>query len=220
MAHSTGITAARPILSLEDLLVRPITRTRRLFDITAALTGIIVLGPLMALIALTVLITCGRPILFCHERTGIGRRRFWMFKFRTMVPDAIHRSDDLRYLNEMTGPLFKIRNDPRLTWVGHWLRRMSLDELPQLFNVLRGEMTLIGPRALSPRPEEYEPWQRRRFSVTPGIACTWQADHRAKRDFLAWMRSDLRHIDHASEGGDLRLMFRVLRRVILCRGAY
>lgn len=210
---------SRPVLPLEPLLVRPLPSWRRALDFTAALAGLILLSPLLILIALAIKTTSAGPVFFVQERTGLNQRRFKILKFRTMVPDAQKRLEQVRHLNEMTGPLIKIRNDPRLTRIGHLLRVTSLDELPQLVNVLRGEMTLIGPRALSPLPTQYEPWQRRRFAVTPGIACAWQAEQRGERDFMAWMRSDLRYVDHASPQHDLGIFFKVLLRVALCRGS-
>ena len=126
----------------------------------------------------------------------------------------------LQAINQMSGPLFKTDADPRVTPLGRLLRRTSLDELPQLLNVLRGDMTLLGPRALSPPPSAYEPWQLRRFTVTPGVACEWQATQRARTDFEAWMRSDLRYVAAGPTLlGDLRLLARTLIAVLTCAGA-
>lgn len=208
-----------PVLPLEDVMARPVSTTRRAIDIVVASVGLVMLSPLFFLIALAVRLTSPGPVFYAQERTGLGMRRFKMYKFRTMVAGAESLVPELGGLNEMSGPLVKIRCDPRLTRIGPFLRRTSLDELPQLLNVLRGDMTLIGPRALSPHPSKYEPWQRRRFTVTPGLACTWQARRRADRDFEAWMRTDLRYIDEATAWTNICLAFRILIRVLSCNGA-
>lgn len=209
----------RPVLALEEMLEKPLPRWKRLVDIAAAAAGLVLLGPLMLVVALAVKLTSRGPILFKQERTGFKMRRFKVFKFRTMVCDAVARLNQVRHLNEMSGPLIKIRRDPRLTAIGGILRRTSLDELPQLINVLRGEMTLIGPRALSPLPTQYAAWMRRRFWVMPGIACTWQAERRAERDFVAWMRSDLHYVKRTSFRFDLQLFIKVIFQVFRCQGS-
>ena len=204
---------------LQPLLARPLPRWKRAVDVALALTGIALLAPLMALIALLVLVTSGRPVLYRHERTGLGLRRFDMLKFRTMRNSAARGWEDVAHLNEMSGLLFKSDKDPRVLRFGKFLRKTSLDELPQLINVLRGDMTLIGPRALSPHPMKYEPWQLARFDVTPGIACTWQAESRDDTDFTAWMRRDLEYVVRGTTlRGDLAILVRVLWSVIRCRG--
>jgi lipopolysaccharide/colanic/teichoic acid biosynthesis glycosyltransferase len=207
------------VFPLETLLISDLPRYRRLLDIIGATAGLLLLAPILGLVMLAIWITAGRPIFFVQERTGLGQRRFRMYKFRTMVRDAHAQFPKIRHLNEMTGPLIKIKNDPRLIRIGNFLRRSSLDELPQLVNVIKGDMTLIGPRALSPLPSQYEPWQRRRFAVQPGLACAWQAGHRAERDFLQWMRSDLRYIDKGGAWTDFSLFLRIAIRIVCCKGA-
>jgi lipopolysaccharide/colanic/teichoic acid biosynthesis glycosyltransferase len=173
----------------------------------------------MALIALGVKLTSRGPVLYRQWRTGRLFERFQLYKFRTMRPHSERRLGELQHLNQMSGPLFKSDNDPRVNRFGKLLRKTSLDELPQLFNVLRGDMTLIGPRALSPRPSEYEPWQLRRFDLTPGIACSWQAFRRGETSFDDWMRSDLAYV--ARPHGpleDLRLLFLTAFAVLRCAG--
>lgn len=208
--------AAHPLAS--QLGVPP-SQLRRGLDILIATIALILLAPVGLIVAIAIKLTSPGPVFFIQERTGLNLRRFRMYKFRTMVPDAGERLELIRHLNEMTGPLIKINNDPRLTPIGGLLRKTSLDELPQLLNVLKGDMTLIGPRALSPLPSQYEPWQLRRFAVTPGLACIWQAERRAERNFTEWMRSDLRYIDSKTPRFDFRLVIKVLWRVILCSGA-
>lgn len=209
----------RPVLPLEPQLARLPPRWRRRLDVGVALAALLLLSPLLLLVALAIKLTSPGPVLFIQERTGLNMRRFRMFKFRTMVCDAEKQLAQIRGLNEMSGPLIKIRHDPRLTPVGHLLRTTSLDELPQLLNVLKGDMTFIGPRALSPRPEQYEPWQRRRFSVMPGLACVWQAERRDERDFTEWMRTDLHYIEQVTPRAELSLALKIVLRVLRCSGS-
>ncbi len=208
----------RSQLPLELLLVQPLSRWKRLVDFIASSTALLLLSPLMVVIAASIKLTSGGPVLFVQERTGQGLRRFKMYKFRTMIQGAEKEVDRVKHLNEMSGPLTKIRNDPRHTRIGRILRKTSMDELPQLINVIRGDMTIIGPRALSPLPSAYEHWQLRRFQVKPGIACEWQAESRGRTDFSAWMRSDLRYMEQASLLTDLSILLRTLRIVISGEG--
>jgi len=159
-------------------------------------------------------------VLFRQRRCGLNGRIFTLFKFRTMVADAEERIGEVAHLNEMKGPVFKVRRDPRVTGVGRWLRRFSLDELPQLWNVLRGDMSLVGPRP--PIPEEvarYERWQRRRLSMKPGLTCLWQVRGRNQIDFEEWMRLDLEYIDNWSPWLDLKILARTVPVVLSGRGA-
>lgn len=205
---------------IQPLLARPLPRWKRTLDVALALTGIFLLAPMMVLIGLLILVTAGRPVLYRHERTGLGLRRFDMLKFRTMRNSDRPGWNEVAHLNEMSGLLFKSARDPRVLPFGKFLRKTSLDELPQLFNVLRGDMTLIGPRALSPLPSAYEPWQLARFDVTPGIACSWQAESRDDTDFTAWMRKDLEYVARGTTlRGDLAILLRVLWSVVRCRGS-
>ena len=156
-------------------------------------------------------ITSGAPVLFRQQRSGLFGRHFTMLKFRTMVPDAESRRSQVAHLNQSDGPVFKADDDPRVTAVGSFLRRWSLDELPQLFNVLRGDMSIVGPRP--PIPDEvgqYDRWQRRRLSMRPGLTCLWQIRGRHRVGFDEWMRLDLFYIDHWS----LRLDFLIICRTI------
>jgi exopolysaccharide biosynthesis polyprenyl glycosylphosphotransferase len=172
------------------------------------------------LIALLIKLESRGPVLFVQERMGLHGRRFRMPKFRSMVVDAEGRRTDLHALNEMDGPVFKMRADPRVTTIGWFLRRTSLDELPQLLSVLRGHMALVGPRP--PLPEEvshYRRWQRRRLSMKPGITCLWQVSGRNQVDFEEWMRLDLRYIDTWSLWLDLKILLRTIPAVLSGRGA-
>jgi lipopolysaccharide/colanic/teichoic acid biosynthesis glycosyltransferase len=208
------IVSSRPIQPLEALFVRPLPRWKRAIDIVGSLVELVVASPIMVATATAIMLTSKGPVFFVQERTGQGYRRFKMYKFRTMADGAEKQRAQVGHLNEMTGPLIKIDGDPRLTKIGSFMRKTSIDELPQLFNVLKGDMTIIGPRALSPLPSKYESWQLRRFVVKPGIACTWQAERRAERDFREWMRCDLRYLDNASFWVDVRVFFKTVLNVV------
>ncbi len=192
-----------------------------LVDRVAAAVGLVALSPLMLAIALAIKLTSRGPVLFRQVRCGVNGRRFTLYKFRTMVADAERRLPEVAHLNEVRGPAFKSRRDPRVTPVGRLLRRFSLDELPQLVNVLKGDMSLVGPRP--PLPEEverYERWQRRRLSMKPGITGLWQVSGRAALDdFDRWIELDLAYIDNWSLWLDFRILLRTIPAVLLARGA-
>lgn len=192
---------------------------KRLIDVVGALLGLVVLSPLFVALGLVILVLDGRPILFRQERVGLGGRPFTVSKFRTMVPDAEARRAELGARNEIHGPGFKITEDPRLTRTGRFLRRSSLDELPQLWNVLNGEMSLVGPRP--PLPSEvasYDGWHRRRLEVKPGITGLWQITARHEGDFDLWVRLDLAYIDRWSLWLDLRILARTVLVVLAFEG--
>jgi len=190
------------------------------FDFVAAFLGILILWPVFLVIALAILVTMGRPVLFFQERAGLYGRRFKMIKFRTMVVDADKKRDELMTQNEMSGPVFKITNDPRITPLGRFLRRSSLDELPQLFNVLLGEMSLVGPRPLLTNEQQgISGWHRRRLSMRPGITGLWQVSGRSDVDFDQWMKLDLRYIDGWSLMMDLKILLKTVPAVLFARGA-
>lgn len=195
---------------------------KRLIDVVGAGVGLVVLCPILAVIAVLVLVTSGWPIFFDWRVVGRGGRFFTGYKFRTMIPNAESLQSTLEANNEMTGPVFKMRNDPRVTPIGRFLRRYSLDELPQLWSVLKGEMSLVGPRPL--RWHEYEVLpaaQRARFAVTPGITCLWQISGRSEiTNFDEWMRLDLDYIRDWTLWLDLRILARTIVVVAQGRGAY
>ena len=194
---------------------------KRALDVTVSLAFLIILAPLLAAVALLVKLTSKGPILFKQERVGLNKRRFLIYKFRTMVPHAEKLQPALEVMNEAAGPVFKIRNDPRVTPMGRVLRRTSLDELPQLFNVLRGEMSLVGPRPLPLRDYEgfSEDWQRRRFSVRPGITCLWQVSGRSNIGFDHWMKLDLKYLDEWSIWLDMKILAQTIPAVVKGAGA-
>jgi exopolysaccharide biosynthesis polyprenyl glycosylphosphotransferase len=194
---------------------------KRTFDIVGATLLLIVLSPLLLIITLAVRLSSRGPILFRSMRRGIGQRPFPCLKFRTMHTDAEERQADLEELNEASGALFKIRDDPRLTRVGRMLRRFSLDELPQLVNVLRGEMSLVGPRPLPERDYEMlEDWHRKRYLVLPGITGLWQVSGRSELDFDDLVHLDFIYLESWSLALDLTILLKTVPAVFLRRGAY
>jgi exopolysaccharide biosynthesis polyprenyl glycosylphosphotransferase len=194
---------------------------KRLIDIAGAAAGLVLLSPVIIGVAVAIKATSEGPVLFAQERIGLNKRVFRMLKFRTMVKDAEKLRQSLQHLNEASGPVFKIERDPRITRVGAFLRRTSLDELPQLLNVLWGDMSLVGPRPL-PLIDyagfETE-WHRRRCSVRPGMTCLWQVRGRSLLSFDKWMELDMEYINHWSVWLDLRILAETVRVVMAQRGA-
>jgi exopolysaccharide biosynthesis polyprenyl glycosylphosphotransferase len=193
---------------------------KRMIDLAGSVVGILLAAPLLALAAIAIRLDSAGPIFFRQMRCGLNGRRFEMLKLRTMCVDAEKRKVEFLHLNEMDGPVFKITQDPRMTRVGRWLRRLSIDEVPQLWNVFRGDMSLVGPRP--PTPDEvakYEPTERRRLSMRPGITCFWQVSGRNELSFSEWMKLDLLYIDSWSLLTDLRLLVRTVPAVLWRRGA-
>jgi lipopolysaccharide/colanic/teichoic acid biosynthesis glycosyltransferase len=192
---------------------------KRAIDVAGAAALLVLFSPLMlAVWAILMVTTRGRPI-FRQVRLGHCGRPFVMYKFRTMAPDALARQQEVR--NEQEGPVFKNRRDPRITRFGRLLRRTSIDEMPQLFNVLVGQMSLVGPRPpLAQEVARYEPWQRRRLSVKPGLTCLWQVSGRSEIGFDEWVRMDLWYVENQRLWTDLTLLARTPASVIGRRGAY
>ncbi len=194
---------------------------KRASDLALGSLALLALAPLLGVIAVAIKLDSPGPVLYRQQRVGKDGRRFWMFKFRSMRPDAERLLDALRAKNEATGPLFKMRADPRVTRVGRLLRRLSLDELPQLFNVLRGEMSLIGPRPPLPAEvEQYEDWQHGRLRVVPGMTGLWQVSGRSEVSFHDMVRLDLHYIRNWSLALDVEILLRTIPAVLTNRGAY
>ncbi len=188
-------------------------------DYIVAGMGVILLMPLFVVISIAIKASSKGPIFFLQERSGLYGRKFMMIKFRTMVENAEELKTNLVDKSEVDGPVFKMTDDPRVTPIGKFLRRTSLDELPQLINVLRGEMSLVGPRP--PIPSEvaqYAPWQRRRLSMKPGMTCIWQVKGRNNIDFNTWMKLDLEYIDNWSLFLDLKILLLTVKEVVYCNG--
>ena len=194
---------------------------KRVLDVVGSLVLLIIFSPLFLIVAALIKLTSSGPVFFAQNRVGLNKRQFRMFKFRTMVRTAESIQEKLLHLNEMTGPVFKIKNDPRITPMGQILRKTSIDELPQLFNVLMGDMSLVGPRAMSVRDYQFfsEDWQRRRFSVPPGITCLWQVHGRNTIPFEQWMILDMQYIDGWSLWLDIKILALTIPAVFRGLGA-
>jgi exopolysaccharide biosynthesis polyprenyl glycosylphosphotransferase len=195
---------------------------KRVIDIVGSGALLLALAPLFAIVGLLIKFDSPGPILFAQERIGYNKRRFKVLKFRTMVVEAEKQQHVLEHLNEVEGPVFKIKKDPRITHVGVFLRRFSIDELPQLLNVFKGEMSLVGPRPLPLRDVERIDlqWHKRRFSIKPGITCLWQVNGRSNIGFTEWVRMDLDYIDKWSLGLDLKILLKTIPAVFRGPGAY
>jgi exopolysaccharide biosynthesis polyprenyl glycosylphosphotransferase len=194
---------------------------KRVIDVVLSATALVVLSPMLLAIAAMIKITSPGPVLFQQTRCGLGGRRFTLYKFRSMINNAEQLRAELHQLNELDGPVFKISDDPRITTVGRWLRRFSLDELPQLWNVFRGDMSFVGPRPAVPdEVQQYEDWQRRRLRMRPGLTCTWVLEGRSHVDFNRWMQLDLKYIDNWSLWLDAKIFLRTIPIVLSGRGAY
>jgi exopolysaccharide biosynthesis polyprenyl glycosylphosphotransferase len=193
---------------------------KRLIDVVLAAASLAVVAPVMAVVAVLVKLTSPGPVLFRQERCGLNGRRFVLYKFRSMVADAEARKAGLAALNERE-LVFKIKNDPRLTGVGRWLRKFSIDEWPQLWNVLRGDMSLVGPRPAVPEEvEQYKRWQRRRLRMRPGLTCLWVVEGRDAVGFERWMELDMEYIDNWSLALDWKIMLRTIPQVVIGKGAH
>jgi exopolysaccharide biosynthesis polyprenyl glycosylphosphotransferase len=209
IAAYTGVRAEGPLM------------IKRVIDIVASLALLTLLAPLFALVAILIKLNSKGPVMFMQERVGLNKRRFRIFKFRTMVMDAEQLMAKLEEQNEVSGPVFKMKNDPRITAMGKFLRRTSIDELPQILNVLKGDMSLVGPRPLPVRDYNgfNEDWQRRRFSVRPGITCLWQVNGRSTIGFEDWMKLDIQYMDEWSLWLDFKILARTIPAVLKGSGA-
>ena len=211
----------------QSVTLDPVTRrwryrfVKRGFDIFASALGLVILAPMLLLLAVAIRLTSRGPAFYRWNVIGAGGRPFVGYKLRTMVADADAMRPALASMNEMQGPVFKIQWDPRVTPIGRVLRKYSLDEFPQLLSVLRGDMSLVGPRPAGPQEwAAYEAWQRRKLSVVPGMTCTWQTNGRHRvTDFSEWVRMDLAYIDDWSLALDIRLIARTAVVVVAGTGA-
>jgi lipopolysaccharide/colanic/teichoic acid biosynthesis glycosyltransferase len=208
-----------PTAPMESLFADPTPALKRGMDVVGATAGLVISAPILVILAALIKLTSRGPILYAQLREGHGGRLFRMYKFRTMCVGAHEQQPSLRALSEQDGPAFKIRKDPRTTRIGHLLRRSSLDELPQLWNVLVGDMSLVGPRPL-PIPESFQclPWQRQRLMVAPGLTCIWQVKGRNTVTFVDWMRMDLQYVRRRSLLFDLRLLLTTGPSILLTKG--
>jgi exopolysaccharide biosynthesis polyprenyl glycosylphosphotransferase len=193
---------------------------KRITDVAVAAAGLLVLSPLMAATAILIRFTSPGPAIFRQVRCGLNGRRFLFYKFRSMCHNAEALKTSLAHLNTRDTVVFKIPDDPRLTPVGRWLRKFSIDEWPQLWNVLRGDMSLVGPRpAIPSEVDQYKRWQRRRLRMRPGLTCIWAVSGRDTVDFETWMKMDMQYIDNWSLALDWKILLRTIPRVLIGRGA-
>jgi exopolysaccharide biosynthesis polyprenyl glycosylphosphotransferase len=200
------------------------TTIKRAIDFMLSLLLLIAVGPVLLVTAILIKLTSPGPVFFVQRRIGLNKRVFHIYKFRTMVADAEKKLQDVEHLNEVSGPVFKIKNDPRITPLGKFLRKTSIDELPQLFNILNGDMSLVGPRPLQVRDYELlteagEDWQRCRFSVRPGITCLWQVSGRSSLPFHKWMELDLQYVRNWSLWLDVQILAKTIPAVFRGTGA-
>ena len=184
---------------------------KRLIDVIFSFLGIVVLSPLFIIISIIIKTTSKGPVFFSQKRVGKNGKEFDMYKFRSMVVNAEELKEKLAAQNEMSGPMFKIKDDPRVTKVGKFIRKTSIDELPQLWNVIKGDMSLVGPRPSLPKEvAQFEDWMNRRLEVKPGLTCYWQVSGRNNIDFEEWMKLDIKYVDERSTLIDIKLIFKTV----------
>ncbi|MDU4912097.1 sugar transferase [Clostridium baratii] len=184
---------------------------KRFIDVIGAFLGLVVLSPIILIISILIKLDSNGPILFSQDRVGKDKKVFKMYKFRSMVVNAEELKSKLKEQNEMSGPMFKMKEDPRVTKIGKFIRKTSIDELPQLINVIKGEMSLVGPRPSLPKEvEQFEPWMMERFQVKPGLTCYWQVYGRNDIDFEDWMKLDIKYVRERNIFIDLKLIFKTV----------
>jgi exopolysaccharide biosynthesis polyprenyl glycosylphosphotransferase len=211
-----------PLLTMEPVAIDESKMViKSTIDLALSALFLLLLSPVMVIIALAIKLDSAGPVFFVQQRVGFHKRRFSMVKFRSMFDGSDLRIHDMEHLNEAAGPIFKIENDPRITRVGRFLRQTSLDELPQLFNILKGEMSLVGPRPMSVRDVELfdRGIQRKRFSVRPGLTCLWQVSGRSNLPFSKWLELDLEYIDNWNLFLDFKILLRTIPAVLSGNGA-
>jgi exopolysaccharide biosynthesis polyprenyl glycosylphosphotransferase len=194
---------------------------KRVFDVTCTLLALPILIPIFLIVAIAIKLDSPGPVFFVQQRVGIRKYIFPMYKFRSMYIDAEEKLKEIEHLNEAEGPIFKIKNDPRITRLGRFIRKTSIDELPQLINVLKGEMSLVGPRPMSIRDVDLfdHGVQRKRFSVQPGLTCIWQISGRSNLPFEKWLELDLEYIENWNFWLDLKILLKTLPAVVKSSGA-
>ena len=182
---------------------------KRLMDIICSMSALIVLAPILIVVAILIKIESKGPVIFSQERVGINNKKFKMYKFRSIVVNAEDMKGKLEKQNERKGPMFKIKNDPRVTTIGRFIRKTSIDELPQLINILKGEMSIVGPRPSLPKEViQFEPWMLERLKVKPGLTCYWQVQGRDHIEFEDWMRLDVKYVKDRNFLLDIKLIFK------------
>lgn len=185
--------------------------SKRALDVIASFLGLVILSPTLLIVAILIKLESKGAAIFSQSRIGLNGKEFKMYKFRSMVQNAEELKEKLAKQNEMSGPMFKIKNDPRVTKVGKFIRKTSIDELPQLLNILKGDMTLVGPRPSLPREvEKFESWMLKRLEVKPGLTCYWQVSGRNNIDFYEWMKLDLKYVNDMNFWLDIKLIFKTV----------
>ena len=183
--------------------------SKRAIDIVGSIVGLALLSPILLIVAIAIKLESKGSIIFSQKRIGLKGKEFKMYKLRSMVEDAEKLKKDLMKSNEMSGPMFKMKDDPRVTRVGKFIRKTSIDELPQLVNVLRGDMSLVGPRPSLPKEvKKFKPWMKKRLEVKPGLTCFWQVSGRNNIDFEDWMKLDIKYVEERSFLVDIKLIFK------------
>ncbi|WP_346026069.1 sugar transferase [Clostridium nitritogenes] len=184
---------------------------KRAIDISGAFLGLLLLSPIILLVSILIKLDSKGPIVFSQNRVGKDKKVFKMYKFRSMVLNAEELKSKLKEQNEMSGPMFKMKEDPRVTKIGKFIRKTSIDELPQLINVIKGEMSLVGPRPSLPKEvKQFEPWMMERFQVKPGLTCYWQVSGRNNIDFEDWMKLDIKYVRERNTLTDIKLIFKTV----------
>lgn len=194
---------------------------KRALDIICSIIGLTLLSPIILVVAILIKLESKGPIVFSQKRVGLNGQEFDMYKFRSMVQNAEELKEKLAKQNEMSGPMFKIKNDPRITQIGKFIRKTSIDELPQLINVLKGDMSLVGPRPSLPKEvENFEPWMLKRLAVKPGLTCYWQVSGRNSISFHEWMELDIKYVNEMSIYVDIKLIFKTFLVLFGDKNAY
>ena len=189
---------------------------KRIIDVVASFTGLILLSPLILIVSILIKLESKGEVIFKQKRVGLNGKEFYMYKFRSMVINAEELKEQLESQNEMSGPMFKIKDDPRITKVGKFIRKTSIDELPQLINVIKGDMSLVGPRPSLPKEvKKFEQWMMERLEVKPGLTCIWQVSGRNNIDFEDWMKLDIKYVRERSFKLDIKL---ILKTVLVLLG--
>ena len=184
---------------------------KRIIDVVASFTGLILLSPLILIVSILIKLESKGEVIFKQKRVGLNGKEFYMYKFRSMVINAEELKEQLESQNEMSGPMFKIKDDPRITNVGKFIRKTSIDELPQLINVIKGDMSLVGPRPSLPKEvKKFEQWMMERLEVKPGLTCIWQISGRNNIDFEDWMKLDIKYVRERSLALDFKLIFKTI----------
>jgi len=215
-----GAARSQPAEQNQVFFVQPLPAWKRCFDIVGGVLGLLLFGPLIVIAAAAIRLTSTGPAFFAQDRAGVGGRPFKMLKLRTMQQGADAMKHQLRDHSDQDGPAFKMMDDPRVTPVGRWLRKLSIDELPQFWNVLRGEMSLVGPRPLPVEESQAcEIWQTRRLDVTPGLTCIWQVTGRNTVSFEEWIRMDIQYITTRSLKKDVWILLKTLPACLGTKGA-